>query len=146
MKNAVFWNVALCRSCVNRRFGGTYRPHFQGRKTRERRTSVSKWQQTPAHTVSSLADIYFSSTLKMEVIRSSETSVDTIPTWRHIPQDSILQKLLYLYLFKYVSHQWNFKINFVDIYGIYILYPDYFLVWWTFLRKLNLFKFHFKQD
>jgi hypothetical protein len=23
MKNAVFWDVALCRSCVNRRFGGT---------------------------------------------------------------------------------------------------------------------------
>jgi hypothetical protein len=25
MKNAVFWNVAPCCSCVNRRFGGTYR-------------------------------------------------------------------------------------------------------------------------
>jgi hypothetical protein len=25
MKNAVFWDVAPCRSCVNRRFGGTYR-------------------------------------------------------------------------------------------------------------------------
>jgi hypothetical protein len=24
MKNAVFWNVAPCRSCVNRRFGGTW--------------------------------------------------------------------------------------------------------------------------
>jgi hypothetical protein len=23
MKNAVFWDVASCRSCVNRRFGGT---------------------------------------------------------------------------------------------------------------------------
>jgi hypothetical protein len=28
MKNAVFWDVALCRSCVNRRFGGTYRLHL----------------------------------------------------------------------------------------------------------------------
>jgi hypothetical protein len=27
MKNAVFWDVAPCRSCVNRRFGGTHRPH-----------------------------------------------------------------------------------------------------------------------
>jgi hypothetical protein len=27
MKNAVFWDVAPCRSCVNRRFGGTYRLH-----------------------------------------------------------------------------------------------------------------------
>jgi hypothetical protein len=32
MKNAVFWDVAPCRSCVNRRFGGTYSLHLQGRK------------------------------------------------------------------------------------------------------------------
>jgi hypothetical protein len=25
MKNAVFWDLAPCRSCVNRHFGGTYR-------------------------------------------------------------------------------------------------------------------------
>jgi hypothetical protein len=25
MKNADFWHLAPCRSCVNRRFGGTYR-------------------------------------------------------------------------------------------------------------------------
>jgi hypothetical protein len=30
MKNADFWNVAPCRYCVIRRFGGTYRLHFQG--------------------------------------------------------------------------------------------------------------------
>jgi hypothetical protein len=29
MKNAVFWDVAPCRSCVNRRFGGTYLLHLQ---------------------------------------------------------------------------------------------------------------------
>jgi hypothetical protein len=32
MKNAVFWNVAPCRSCVNRCFGGTYRLNFQAGK------------------------------------------------------------------------------------------------------------------
>jgi hypothetical protein len=31
MKNAVFWDVAPCRSCVNRRFRGTYRLHLEGR-------------------------------------------------------------------------------------------------------------------
>jgi hypothetical protein len=31
MKNAVFWDVALCRSCANRRFGETYPIHLQGR-------------------------------------------------------------------------------------------------------------------
>jgi hypothetical protein len=36
MKNAVFWNVASCSSCMNRRFGGTYRLHLQGRKIRKR--------------------------------------------------------------------------------------------------------------
>jgi hypothetical protein len=35
-KNVVFWDVSLCRSWVNRHFGGTYRLHIQGRKIRER--------------------------------------------------------------------------------------------------------------
>jgi hypothetical protein len=42
MKNAVFWNVGPCRSAVNRRFGGTCSRHLQGRKLRERGTSVSQ--------------------------------------------------------------------------------------------------------
>jgi hypothetical protein len=46
VKNAVFWDVAPCLSCVNRRFGGTYHLHLQGKKIRERGTSVSKQLQT----------------------------------------------------------------------------------------------------
>jgi hypothetical protein len=42
MKNSVFWDVALCKSCVNRRFGGTDRLHLQGIQIRERGTSVSR--------------------------------------------------------------------------------------------------------
>jgi hypothetical protein len=38
--------VALCRFCVNGRFGGTYRLHLQNRKFRERGISVSRWLQT----------------------------------------------------------------------------------------------------
>jgi hypothetical protein len=35
LKNAVFWGVAPCRcSGLNRRFGGLYRLHLQGRKIR----------------------------------------------------------------------------------------------------------------
>jgi hypothetical protein len=41
MKNVIFWDVAPCRPCVNRRIGGTYRLHLQ-----ERGTSVSRWLQT----------------------------------------------------------------------------------------------------
>jgi hypothetical protein len=43
--------------------------------------------QPPAHAGSSLADF---STLKMEAIRSSETSFHTRSTRRHIPEDDIL--------------------------------------------------------
>jgi hypothetical protein len=35
-KNVVFWDVALCRTWVNRRFGGMYRSHLQGGIIRER--------------------------------------------------------------------------------------------------------------
>jgi hypothetical protein len=45
LKNAVFSDVAPCRTCVNRRYGGTYRLHLQGRKIRERGTSVSRWRR-----------------------------------------------------------------------------------------------------
>jgi hypothetical protein len=43
--------------------------------------------QSPAHTGSSPADF---STLKMETIHSSETSVHTRSTRRHVPEDGIL--------------------------------------------------------
>jgi hypothetical protein len=61
VKNALFWDVAHCRSWVNRHFGGKYRLHLQ----------TADWQP-PAHAGFSLADF---STLKMEEIPSSETSV-----------------------------------------------------------------------
>jgi hypothetical protein len=82
MKNVVFWDVSLCRSCVNWRFGGKYRLHVQGRKIRERGTGFS-----------SCCKLILSnySTLKMEVVLSSETSVEAQSTQRHIPEDDILQ-------------------------------------------------------
>jgi hypothetical protein len=61
MKNAVFWDVPPCRSCVNRRCGC--------------------WLQPPALPGFSFADF---STLKMETILSSETSVHIRYTLRHI--------------------------------------------------------------
>jgi hypothetical protein len=38
LKKAVFWDVAPCRSGVNRRFGGTYRLHIQGRGEKIRKS------------------------------------------------------------------------------------------------------------
>jgi hypothetical protein len=89
MKNDVVWNVAQGWSCVNRRFGGTYRLHLQGRKIRERGSSLSRWLslQPPTHAASSFADF---SALKLEAIRSCETSVHTRSTLRPIPEDDIL--------------------------------------------------------
>jgi hypothetical protein len=46
--------MAPCISHVNRRFGGKYHLHLQGRKIRERGTSVSRWLQTAG---SSFADL-----------------------------------------------------------------------------------------
>jgi hypothetical protein len=49
--------------------------------------------QQPAHAGSSLVDF---SSLKMEVILSTETSVHTRSTQRHIPEDGILLAFLTL--------------------------------------------------
>jgi hypothetical protein len=68
-------------------FGGTYRLHLQGRKIRERETSVSRWLQTATCSRWFLSDFF---TLKMEAIRSFETSVHTGSTRCHIPEDGIL--------------------------------------------------------
>jgi hypothetical protein len=49
LKNAVFWDVAPCRYCVNRRFRGTHRLHLQGirnpraRNQRESAATCSRW-------------------------------------------------------------------------------------------------------
>jgi hypothetical protein len=72
MKNAVFRDVAPRSSCVNRRFGVTYR------------------LQPPAHAGSSLADF---STLKIGAIHFSETSVHTRTTRRHSPENGVLQNI-----------------------------------------------------
>jgi hypothetical protein len=74
MKKAVFWDVAPDRVFVKRRLG--------------------------AQGGCSLADfLIFSSTLKMEAIRSSETSVNTISTRRHIPEGRFLQVIYYYYYY-----------------------------------------------
>jgi hypothetical protein len=50
MKNVVSSDVGPFRSCMNRRLGGTYRLHLQGRKINERGTNVSMWLQTALFT------------------------------------------------------------------------------------------------
>jgi hypothetical protein len=78
MKSAVFWDVALCRSCVNRCFGGTYHFHPQDRKNRERGTSLSRWLQASKQATFSVLNFYFASIyiLNMKAVNSSEISVN----------------------------------------------------------------------
>jgi hypothetical protein len=76
IKLVIFWDIAPCSPYMNRCFGGTYHRHLQGRKSAEQETSESS---------SFLLGWYW--TLKMEVIRSSETSVHIRSTRRYIPED-----------------------------------------------------------
>jgi hypothetical protein len=58
MKNAVFWDVAPCSSCVNRGIGGTYRLNLQARKLRERGTSGSRFTQELHDTTSQKKEFF----------------------------------------------------------------------------------------
>jgi hypothetical protein len=50
MKNAIFWDVVPCRSCNNRRFGGTCRPHIQDRKIPRAKNSRSFYSEVGGET------------------------------------------------------------------------------------------------
>jgi hypothetical protein len=67
--------------------------------------------QLPLHAGSSLVDFY---TLKMEAIRSYETSVNKISTRRHIPEDGILH-----------SHRRENLKSPIYLFALYILYKEH---------------------
>jgi hypothetical protein len=90
-KSTLFWDITPCILLkVIRRFGGTYRLYLQGRTiSRARNQRESRWQ---AERASRLRCSAYSSTLKMEAICSSETSIDFQRTARrYIPEDSTLR-------------------------------------------------------
>jgi hypothetical protein len=72
----IFWEMTPCGSYKNRRFGGSYRLHIQG-----------VWVQTSTERVVSSCIDSDSYTLKMEAIRSSETSVLIRATRQYFPED-----------------------------------------------------------
>jgi hypothetical protein len=90
MKSIIFWDMTPCSLLsFNRRFRGTY---------------LACWFAEP-----------ISSTLKMEVMCSSETSVETQPTTRrHIPEDDTLYIDLFIHVAfpTFESHMSN--VNFLS--------------------------------
>jgi hypothetical protein len=94
MKSTIFWDITPCSPfSVNRRFRGTYRLHLQGLKNKMSKKPA--WKQVTSKKQFSrrlLADLNFS-TMKMEAICYSETSVQRT-TRRYIPEDDTLRSCL----------------------------------------------------
>jgi hypothetical protein len=84
MKSSVFWDITRCIPFkANRRFGGTCRPHLQGRRISRAR---NLWLCSKLAFALVCCSSYYS-TLKMKVTCSSETSVDVQRTTRnYIPE------------------------------------------------------------
>jgi hypothetical protein len=78
----IFWEMTPCGSYKNRRFGGSYSLHLQGARVRAGH-SLCLYKSLQLRSVTCL----HSCTLKMETIRSSETSVLIRVTRCHLPED-----------------------------------------------------------
>jgi hypothetical protein len=89
MKIIVFWDITLCGSGLNRCFGGTYCPLFHPACFPFSCVFLSSDDQSAVTCLSVIS--CYSPALKMEVIHSSETSVQTRATRCYIQEDDILQ-------------------------------------------------------
>jgi hypothetical protein len=114
MKNAVFWDVAPCRSCVNRRFGGTCRLHLQGRKIRDRGTSVSRLLQTAQSYVMVVVKIFY------QEWNLSPATISLIPRHKNTIHCIILTNEAYFKL-PFLDVQIKTQRNFLYYIGLHIL-------------------------
>jgi hypothetical protein len=88
---AIFWDIAPCSPYMNRRFGERYH-QLQGRNSAEQETSV-RWRGLFRLATCSHATFLLGlfSTLKMDVIRCSETPLHIRTTRCYIPEDGIFK-------------------------------------------------------
>jgi hypothetical protein len=88
----IFWEMTPCGSYKNRRFGGSYRLHLQGARVRAGYSaSLCLYRSLQLRSVTRS----HSCILKMEAIRSSETSVLIRATRCHLPEDDNYQQLIF---------------------------------------------------
>jgi hypothetical protein len=104
LKNAVFWDVAPCRSCeLSRRFGGTRRLHLQGRKIRERGTSLSRWTYWHLrlfHTPSFHAHYNLLFTNHPATLRCMILATRKVLKWNESKEINILERMIIWECFK----------------------------------------------
>jgi hypothetical protein len=128
MKSFIVWCITPCSLFkVNRCFGGIYRLHLQGRRiSRARNQSQSMiWELClpPAFRLVSCST--YSSTLKMEAICSSETSVETRRTTRrHIPEDDTLHNHRCENLKSYISTKTLYTFIMYFTYNVHLIVLD----------------------
>jgi hypothetical protein len=93
MKSTILWDITPCSPLkFNRRFGGKYRLYLRGRRISRARNQRERTRLATCFHVGFFLSL--SSSLKMETICSSETSVVfQRTTRRYIPVDSILLKI-----------------------------------------------------
>jgi hypothetical protein len=92
VKSSIFWGIMLCSPLkIDRRFGGTYRLFLQGRRISQRGNQNVVNVALLATCFTLLSCLSYSSTLKMEALCSSETSIEfQRTTWRYIREERTL--------------------------------------------------------
>jgi hypothetical protein len=132
MKSTVFWDIMPCSPLkVKRRFGGTNCLHLQGQRIRRARNQ-SELSLPPAFTLVSCSA--YSSTLKIEAICSSQTSVYFQQmTRRYIPEYSTLQLSMYLFKLLHLSGTNNkvhgqlvYSMDFISLSTSFYMFPKFF--------------------
>jgi hypothetical protein len=89
MKSSVFWDIMLCNPLkINLRFGGTYLLRIHARWISQERSQCKNLVTSTSTCFMLVSSLAYSSTLKLQVTCSSETSVDfQRATCRYIQED-----------------------------------------------------------